>query len=147
MAHGAPDHTRLSDNAYAHYDYSRPVAGPWLVLPGDERSLYDLDLVGVFGLAVMLVDNKHALLNVEVDGISIFQDTPSNAFAVNGFYKGAVNGVLGTSIYDEVNDIYSLWFKSDWNIYVHTHLKIEVQNFTLNNCNVAQIRGYILTYK
>jgi len=147
MAHGAPDHTRLSDNAYAHYSYQRPWAAGWVILPGDERSLYDFDLVGVFGLASMRVNNKYALLDIEVDGIEIFLGSPDYAFSSHGFYKGALDGVTGVSIFNEIDNDYTLWFKTDWNVYVHNHLKIAIQNETLNNVNVSTVRGHILTYR
>jgi len=72
MAHGAPDHTRLSDDAFAHYEYIRPASGAWGMIAGEKRNLVDLDLTGVFGLAFMLVDNKSAILKIEVDGYDVY---------------------------------------------------------------------------
>ena len=147
MAHGAPDHTRLSDDAFAHYEYIRPASGAWGMIAGEKRNLVDLDLTGVFGLAFMLVDNKSAILKIEVDGYDVYQSNPSSVFGSLGFMGSAIGSMAGVSKYDEINDDYGLWFDAGWKVYIHNHLLIQVFNISVNPCNVHIIRGRYLKYK
>ena len=147
MAHGAPDHIRLSDDAFSHYDFHRPTSGVWVMGAGETRNLVDLDMVGVFGLVFMVVDNNESLLRVEVDGREVFEIDVRAAFATRQLYWGALGGIIGVTTYDEINDHYSLWFNANWKIYVHNHLTIQIQNLTLNPCNVRIIQGMYLKYK
>lgn len=147
MAHGAPDHTRLSDDAFSHYEYNYTSGGLWLIAPGDSRSIVDLDLVGVFGICYVLMDNKRSYFRVVIDGRKIFELSPQAVFEDLQLYGGKISGALGVSTYDDVNDKYSLWYHTDWKIYVHNHLKVDVYNFTISNCNVAAIWCEYAEYK
>jgi len=39
MAHGAPDHTRLMDDAFSHYEYVRPASGAWAMIANEKETL------------------------------------------------------------------------------------------------------------
>ena len=147
MAHGAPDHTRLSDDAFSHYEYNYVPGGGWALLALERRSIVDIDLVGIFGIAFALVNNKGSYFRIEVDGREVFELAPSTVFTQLQCYNGKVKGVVGSTIYDEVNDKYSIWYHTDWKIYVHKHLKVEVWNFTINPCTVAAIWCEYAKYK
>jgi len=45
MAHGAPDHTRLSDDAFSHYEYNYVDGFNWNLIVNERRSLVDIDLM------------------------------------------------------------------------------------------------------
>jgi len=147
MAHGAPDHTRLSDDAFSHYEYHYEPSGGWVMIVNEKRSIVDIDLVGVFGIAYVLMNNKASYFRIEVDGRQIFELAPSTVFEDLRLDAGKISGVMGVSTYDEVNDHYSLWYHTDWKIYVHEHLLVEVYNFTINPCTVAAIWCEYAEYK
>ena len=139
MAHGSPDHTVLSDDAYSHYEYNYVSSGGWNILATQRRSLIDIDLVGIFGITFMLVNNKGAYLRIEVDGRQIFELAPSTVFTDLQLYAGKIKGIMGVSTYNEIDNKYSLWYHTDWKIYVHKHLLVEVYNFTIDPCQVSAI--------
>ena len=146
MPHGAPDHTRLSDDAHSHYQYTY-ISGGGIPVPSLARyDLVDIDMVGIFGIAFLLSDNKGTYLRMEVDGRQIFELAASDVFKDIGLGKGGLHGVIGSSMYDEVNDKYSLWYNNDWRIYVHNHLLVEVYNFTINPCLIAAVWCEYATY-
>jgi len=147
MAHGAPDHTRLSDDAFAHYEYNYVPGGGWALIALERRSIVDIDLVGIFGIAFALVNNERAWLRIEVDGREIIELDPRGVFRDLQIYNGKIKGVVGSTIYDEVNDKYSIWYHNDWKIFVHKHLKVEVYNFTINPCTVSAIWCEYAEYK
>jgi len=147
MAHGAPDHTRLSDDAFSHYEYNYVDGFNWNLIVNERRSLVDIDLIGIFGISYALMDNNQAIFRIEIDGREIFENDAKTLFTELQIYGGKIKGVLGATVYDEVNDKYSLWYHNDWKIYVHNHLKIEIWNLTLNPCIVDTIWCEYAKYK
>lgn len=147
MPHGAPDHVRLSDNAYSHYKYNHVPGSGWAMIINEHRAVVDIDMVGLFGEVFMLVNNKEAYLRIEIDGREIFELSAGDIFRYYGLYKGALNGIIGSSIYNEIDDKYSAWYNNNWNIYIHEHLLVEIWNFTLNPCQVGMIWTNYATYR
>ena len=147
MAHGAPDHTRLSDDAFSHYKYNYVPNGGWNLLALERQSLVDIDLVGLFGITYVVMNNNGTYLRVEIDEREVFELAPKTVFRDLQLYGGKIKGIFGASVYDEVNNKYSIWYHTDWKIYIHKHLKIEVHNFTINPCTVSAIWCEYAEYK
>lgn len=147
MAHGAPDHTRLADDAYSHYTFTR-LFTPVTVIPMLSSIIpINENFVGVFGKVVMVLDNVGLTVKIEIDGVKVFELSPS--YIMNSLYleDRSVNADYGMTCYDTVNDNYGIWFSTGYNIYVRANLNIEISNAGGVARNLRTMRTYIKKYR
>jgi len=130
MAHGAPDHTRLSESGFAHY-VDRVVirnSAPLCVNPLWEETVNE-DIQGVFGYMWGWCDTFAFNVRITIDGQIIFIMT-IHQMAGGGFWgsSGAWDK-FGCTRYSAVaGDLnYGMFYDEKWGLYIHHNLTIEVQ--------------------
>jgi len=133
MAHGAPDHSRMTEDAFAHYQdvILRPAAAA-IAHVGDVvpyTTCVDADVVGVFGYFRAWADHQCLRVRIFIDNLV----TPIFLFTITEMAGGGFWGYsnpankFGVTKWDEINDSFGMVYDEKWGLYIHTHLKIEVQ--------------------
>ena len=123
MAHGAPDHTRLSDDAFSHYllRYHRRIIWPHGVVVTD---MYNIDSVGVFGYLAMCINSPNVEVKIWCDGFHIGTFNIKEFRDSFGYGDDHGNPYVSVPFYDAINNRYTMIIDYRWNIYFHKNLTI-----------------------
>jgi len=130
VTRGAPDHTVLIEQNFAHYkdNVIYQTVTPVSVAPAWDTIL-DVAVVGVWGYCWFWSDSRLLRLRVTIDGTMVFFMT-INEMAGGGFW-GAQNawGKFGiTKFQDVAGDLsFGMFYDERWGLYIHESLKIEIQ--------------------
>lgn len=143
MAHGAPDHTRLSDDAYSHYilHYKRDIIWPITAL---ETDYFNTDLVGVFGYFAICLDDSRVQCRMFVDNNHI------GTFRVGTFKDYFGTGLnqskpfVSIPVYNAIDGRYTMIVDYRWDVYIHKNLRIAL---TSTGGGVHGVHDIRLLYK
>ena len=126
MAHGAPDHIRLSDDAHSHFRWFRIWYDPVAIVSGIPLQLFYLTGVKTMGSLFVQTDWKDMYVSIHIDGFNIDVAQPSAIWDDRLF--SAAGNAPGWSIsqYDEVNNKYCLFWNPQFKCYVHKSITIVV---------------------
>jgi len=130
VVRGAPDHTVLIEQNFAHYKdvVTRENVTPVSAAPTWDTIL-NVAVVGVWGYMWAWTDSLALRLRITIDGEIVFYMTV-NEMKGGGFW-GAQNawGKFGlTKFQDVAGDLsYGLFYDERWGLYIHESLKIELQ--------------------
>ena len=141
MAHGAPDHIRLSDDAHAHFRWFRVWVDPVAIVSGVVTQMFYLTGVKTMGSLFIQTDWKELSVRIHIDGVNIDITTPKDIWDDRLF--SAAGNAPGWSIsqYDEVNNKYCLFWNPLFKCYVHKSIQINVYHTAGVNkqMNMAQL--------
>ena len=125
MTVGSPDHVRLSDDAHSRYTWKWNIKGPTNLPDGVTVTLFDIDFEGVLAAITCWTDYKSTVYQIFVDGVLIMDFWPEWIFEYWMLRNpGCGMDIVGISRYDEVNDIYNLWWQSHFKCYVKNNIKV-----------------------
>ena len=147
MAHGAPDHIQISDDAYSHYTFTRlfPVAagigGFATITPVNEN------FVGVFGNSIIAMDSPDLIIRVYIDTVRIFDI--SARFTMNNLFleDRAKEFDYGLSCYNPTDGEFCVWINTNYNVYVNNNLTITLTNPGAPPLNMLAMRCNIKKYR
>jgi len=125
MAHGAPDHTRLADDAYSHY---RDVWGyfPWGILAAADPGNYIVNKtgIGVLGDVYVLVDSALVKLKIVIDGVNVYS-WDANTLKSLGLWGYSNNQFkMSVTMFDAVIGLYAFMFSGNNGMYFHKSLQV-----------------------
>ena len=142
MAHGAPDHTRLSDDAFSHYTV-RHFTDTTITIPsGIATELFNQDFIGVFGYVIVDVDYSSLSILVYVDGTNVYYINAATLFDTFNLGSKAGAGGWGVSKFDDINNRYVLWLDADYHVYVKSNLTIMGLQGSGVDKNVLRVKAY-----
>ena len=124
MAHGSPDHTRLSDDAYSHFQ-DKWSYSPWGGLDAGDPANYiiDVSMVGLLGDIYVLCTDPGISLKVAIDGTTIFSWDVATLITL-GLWGYSNNQMrMGCTSYNTVAKLYAMVFNANHQIYVHNTLQ------------------------
>jgi len=125
MAHGAPDHTRLSDDAFSHYR-DRWGTFPWaLLLAGDPANyIVNATVNGVLGDIYVVSNNPGVELTIEIDGTEVYSWAVDTLVTLGLWGYSNPQFKMSCTKYDVVLDQYAMIFSGYHQMYVHRTLRV-----------------------
>jgi len=144
MPIGAPDHTRLSDDAFSHYQWRQLRSGVNIPLISTvETTIIDISLTGVVGVFITSLSYNDIRINIYVDDIELGYQTPLWQSHKARMYSGGNNLIWGLNKYDIVNDWFIMFWDAGFRCYVKKSFKITALQFSGVN---KSVNNYSLTY-
>lgn len=124
MAHGAPDHTRLSDDAFSHYR-DKWAYRPWGALMAGDPANYIVNqsIVGVIGDIYVLTNDPGVTLKIEIDGVGIYSWDITALVSLGQWGYSNLQFKMSCTKYDAVLSQYAMIFSGNHQMYVHKSLK------------------------
>ena len=130
MAHGAPDHTRLTESGFAHY-VDRVVirnSAALCATPAWEEAL-NVDIQGVWGYMWGWCDTHQFQVRITIDGVVVFYHTIAQL--MGGGFMGISSSwdKFGVTSYSEVaGDLnFGMFYEEKWGLYIHSNITIEIR--------------------
>ena len=130
MAHGAPDHTRLTESGFAHYVDKVVLrnSAALCVAPAWEEAL-NVDIQGVWGYMWGWCDTHQFQVRITIDGVVIFIMT-INQMHGGGFWgSNSPWDKFGCTKFSEVaGDLsFGMFYDEKWGLYIHSNITIEIR--------------------
>ena len=124
MAHGAPDHTRLSESGFAHYTdrIIRRAGAPLVANPAWETAL-NVNIQGVFGYMWGWCDTPVFNVRITIDGVIVFRFTIADLHGGGFWGLNSSWDKMGCTAYSAVagNLSYGMFYDEKWGLYVHSN--------------------------
>lgn len=130
MPIGAPDHTRLSDDAYSHYIWTRGDLTSVNLNDGIETTLIDDSYIGVLGVLIFEVNWNATNVTIYVDGNLIDQINPFAWWDTNKGAFADFDAFWGMLRYDDVNPKYTFLWNPHFKCYVKRSFKVTGQQWS-----------------
>jgi len=130
MAIGAPDHTRLADDAYAHYRWTRGALVNVNLPDGVETTLFDDSYIGVLGVLIFECNWNATNVNLYVDDNLIDQINPFSWWDSNKGSFANYDTFWGMLRYDDINSQYTFLWNPHFKCYVKRSFKVTGQQWS-----------------
>lgn len=144
MAVGAPDHIRLADDAHSRYTWKWELAASIMANDATLYTLIDTDFEGVlisFSSTCKYTDTRY---RIYVDDVETQELRPIVLWQSHRFRQPPQGfDITGVQIYDEINDLYGVWFYTHFKCYVKKNVKVDVYQ---NSGGVIQILYPMIYY-
>jgi len=126
MAIGAPDHVQLSDDAHTRYTWRRLLEASVNAVSGVTYTLIDQAFEGVLISFSSLCTYKGTRYRIYVDDVLIQELRPETLWGSYNFRNPASGfAITGLNIYDEINNLFDVWFNTHFKCYVKKGVKVE----------------------
>ena len=143
MAHGAPDHTQLSDDAFSHYTWKTHTDAAMVLPDAATVELANIDFVGVVAGFFAYSNYNQTRWRVKVDGLLIDTITAEMLYGLRPWPTVVGWSAYNLNRYDPTTPSYVFSWGTNFKCYVHKNLTIDVyQNSGANKEAIL----YQLTY-
>jgi len=127
---GAPDHTVLAEQSFAHYK-DVILTSNWANVGThpDWTEIINVDIRGVWGYLNVQAGSDRIHTRVTIDGQIVF-DQPISLLFDNGFYGfSPASTKYGCNVYNRLplEELFSMFYNEEWGLYIHQNLTIQMK--------------------